>query len=117
MEKPIHDLIIGNLPGATTKEDPNWQRRGSKALAVITRAQHKRELKPIEPLKVTNIKAADVDVDKLKSTQKEDTSLDKLRVYATQQKNFQQETRRKTCISYRMMSYTGFSLSKKGRQQ
>ena len=68
IDKPIHDLIIGNLPGATTKEDPNWQRRGSRALAVITRAQHQREQKPIAPLKVTNVKAADVDFDKLKST-------------------------------------------------
>ena len=39
IESPIHDLIIGNLPGATTEENPAWQTKESTALAVTTRAQ------------------------------------------------------------------------------
>ena len=71
MENPIHDLIMGKLPGATTEENPTWQRKESTTLAVTTRAQEQTEKKHIKPLKVVDVAEAEVNVDQLKAAQEE----------------------------------------------
>ena len=71
----IYDLIIGNVPGARSAEepDPGWQ----EACAVTTRSQAKREGKHL-PLKVaSSSKSAIVDKNELVRLQREDKSLEK----------------------------------------
>ena len=71
----IYDLIIGNVPGARSAEepDPGWQ----EACAVTTRSQGKREGKHL-PLKVaSSSKSAIVDKNELVRLQREDKSLEK----------------------------------------
>ena len=71
----IYDLIIGNVPGARSPDepDPSWQ----EACAVTTRSQAKREGKHL-PLKVaSSSKSAIVDKNELVRLQREDKSLEK----------------------------------------
>ena len=71
----IYDLIIGNVPGARSADDPdpNW----SEACAVTTRSQARKEGKHT-PLKVASSpKSAIVDKNELVRLQREDKSLEK----------------------------------------
>ena len=71
----IYDLIIGNVPGAQSADDPDpdWQ----EACAVTSRSQAKKKGKHT-PLKVaSSLKSAIVDRNKLIRLQHEDKSLEK----------------------------------------
>ena len=100
MESPI----IGNLPGAATDENPIWQRKESKALAVTTTAQLQKDKKSIKQSKVVDIAAAEVNVDQLKAGQKETKSLHNLRANAAgKTENFRRAATRATCTAWDTM--------------
>ena len=103
MDKPVYDLIIGNIPGVRDPGDPNtdWdsntdldqnkrrevsaRRQMTNANAVETRAQKKKEEGKYQRLKV--LEAIDVDVDGMKEAQRKDLSLKSLREKAENGKN------------------------------
>ena len=85
MNKPVYDLIIGNIDGATTSvtskpETSNKSesvehvpKTGDTIAAVVTRSQ---ALKPKEkPLKVADIAGCDVDSTKIQQMQRDDETL------------------------------------------
>ena len=83
MEKPIHDLILGNICGIRDKPDKNWGKSQeiecdleiSKAQAVTTRAQAKKEKRPTEPLKTSGDQSGVIDRKTLVKAQREDATL------------------------------------------
>lgn len=90
MDKPVYDLILGNIPGVRDPGDPNTDWDPNKrevsartqminANAVETRAQKNKESK-YQRLKV--LEAIDVDVDGMKEAQRKDLSLKSLREIA-----------------------------------
>jgi len=46
MDNPLHDVIIGNVPGVSEEDNTRLE-----AQAVVTRAQAKQQIKPIKSLK------------------------------------------------------------------
>lgn len=80
MEKPVYDLIIGNVekvrpPG---NPDPQW----SEAHAVETRRQAKAKLKPYPQLRVPVILEESITPEDIKTEQQTDDSLQKIRQWA-----------------------------------
>ena len=83
MNKPVYDLIIGNVDGVRNPSDPdpNWCRKEDAEKhceilqAVQTRGQKLTEQKGIKKLTVTNLVDIDVTVDKIKELQTTDDSL------------------------------------------
>ena len=78
LDSPAYDLVIGDVPNARCKCDPdvNWGRE--ECANVITRSQKK--VKPLNPLKVLiNDKEVEVTPQSLKKMQLEDDSLNKIR--------------------------------------
>lgn len=71
-EKPIHDLLLGNIPGVRSAEDPD---KSWSQCNILTRAQAKAELNPMKPLAVTDVQGLPVDKPKLIQFQKEDDTL------------------------------------------
>ena len=59
MQKPVFDLIIGNISGATSPQDPNPnfilrpEEKEPETTAVMTRAASKKEQQKLKPLHVT----------------------------------------------------------------
>lgn len=77
MEKPVYDLIIGNVemmrpPG---NPDPQW----SEAHAVETRRQAKAKLKPYPQLRVPEISKENIPPEDIKTEQQTDDFLQKIR--------------------------------------
>jgi len=81
---PIYELIIGNLPGASTTPNGNWKDRepNTEAAAVTTRAQTQRDKQPIKPLKTPTEKVEAVNHEELKKAQHDDPELQSLFVKA-----------------------------------
>ena len=81
MEQPIYDLVIGNIDSASLIPNKNWKPINGKceAAVVTTRAQAKRDEKPIKPLKVpiVNRVISKCGTDELKAAQKADPTLTK----------------------------------------
>ena len=83
MNKPVYDLIIGNVDGVRNPSDPdpNWCRKEDAEKhceilqAVQTRGQKLTEQKGMKKLTVTNLVDIDVTVDKIKELQTTDDSL------------------------------------------
>ena len=87
MEHPVYDLVIGNVDGARSPDDPckDWCQTSDKA-CVLTRSQKESLTKTIKPLFVgTKFTCEPVTVEDFISLQKEDKTLDKVRS-AVQQK-------------------------------
>ena len=92
----ICDLVIGNISGATINPDEEWSRRNESKLVpnqvaatVVTRAMSEKEKQPMKALHVpTPSNDAEINVEVLKESQKEDTSLSKLWDYAKDRKLF-----------------------------
>ena len=80
MEKPVYDLIIGNVENARKPDDPDptWSSDDKDIGCVLTRAQVKLEKKLSMPLKVPNNPDLDVNVENLMVMQSEDPTLAKL---------------------------------------
>ncbi|XP_060603795.1 uncharacterized protein LOC132756686 [Ruditapes philippinarum] len=77
----ICDLVIGNVAGVLDKPDPEWKEteEPSAVAAVMTRAQHQRADRPTRALTVPKPSCeAEVDIEKLKESQKGDSSLKKV---------------------------------------
>ncbi|XP_064651627.1 uncharacterized protein LOC135502607 [Lineus longissimus] len=87
MEKPLYDIIIGNIEGAREPGDPDldWT-----VAAVLTRAQKKREKMDLKPLRVPKIVGDLEDKEIFRIEQATDPSLTKFHQYAkdgTQKRN------------------------------
>jgi len=81
MKSLICDLVIGNITGVRYKPDPKWEKtvETSAIAAVTTRAQHKKAYQPTQALNVPKPSYEnEVDIEKLKTTQTDDTSLKKV---------------------------------------
>jgi predicted DNA-binding protein (UPF0278 family) len=76
----ICDLIIGNVPGATIKPDPEWVRRQTKsAAAVMTRTQLAKSKQPLNALQVPAPSVTkEINSKELQSEQQKDATLEKL---------------------------------------
>ncbi|XP_062599575.1 uncharacterized protein LOC134261133 [Saccostrea cucullata] len=81
MEKPVYDLIIGNVAKvrAPGDPDPEW----SEANAVETRQQAKVKLKQYPQLKVPEILKGNITPDEIKLEQQTDYSLQRIRQWAS----------------------------------
>ncbi|XP_062599512.1 uncharacterized protein LOC134261046 [Saccostrea cucullata] len=81
MEKPVYDLIIGNVAKvrAPGDPDPEW----SEANAVETRQQAKVKLKQYPQLKVPEILKGNITPDEIKLEQQTDDSLQRMRQWAS----------------------------------
>ncbi len=90
MPNPIHDLIIGNIPGVKPVPDPNWQRERipCKASAVTTRAMNAKEKHQIKPLVVPAVTIEEIGIKELKKQQDEDETLTKLWKHAEEEHEF-----------------------------
>ena len=75
MEKPLYDLILGNIPSVSDIPDPRWRRECN---AVTTRAQAETEKRPIKPLKVPAAELHDVNIETLIQAQQNDKTLQKM---------------------------------------
>ncbi|XP_013382645.1 uncharacterized protein LOC106153310 [Lingula anatina] len=76
MEKPVYDVVLGNIPGVSNIPDPEW-RQEVEIGAVTTRAQAKKEKLDIRPLKVALPGIQEVNSNELIAAQKADSSLEK----------------------------------------
>ncbi|XP_071795587.1 uncharacterized protein [Asterias amurensis] len=87
MTKPVYDLIIGNVTGARSPDDPDesWTRTTAPVCAVQTRAQTKSLEKAFHPLKVPKPMNDIVTADSLQKAQEEDVSLHRPRELAENQ--------------------------------
>ncbi|XP_071797127.1 uncharacterized protein [Asterias amurensis] len=87
MTKPVYDLIIGNVTGARSPDDPDesWTRTTAPVCAVQTRAQTKSLDKAFHPLKVPKPMNDIVTADSLQKAQEEDVSLHRPRELAENQ--------------------------------
>ena len=78
MEKPIYDLILGNIPGIRDTPDENWgkvkelevQADLSQAHGVKTRAQIEKQKRPTTPLIVPDNQREIIDKKTLVKAQK-----------------------------------------------
>ncbi len=78
LEHPAYDLVIGDVPNARCKCDPDVNWGNEECVNVVTRSQKK--VKALSPLKVrVNDSEVDVTPKILKRMQLEDNSLDKIR--------------------------------------
>ena len=84
MEKPLYQLVIGNIEGARNPNDPDraWECSNrkvgsSECLGVETRAQKRAKLVPLKPLKVAEQVDDEVDFEDVKRAQTDDQSLKK----------------------------------------
>lgn len=77
MEKPIRDLLIGNIRGARSPGDPDpeW----NHSAAAITRAQSAKERQPIAPLTMRSNKADTIGMSKthLQELQRDDPTINR----------------------------------------
>lgn len=91
MEKPVYDLIIGNIEGVRdpADPDPNWifppKSLKVEGHAVQTRAQRKEESRPQRGLKVPSAIGEIVSVEDLKAEQQSDVTLHRYREFAESQ--------------------------------
>jgi len=83
MSSPVYDLIIGNINGARSADQPdvNWK-PGYKLVAVQTRAQKRKQSAPLKPLKVPSSLNEFVTKDEFKTEQESDVTLVNIRQYA-----------------------------------
>ncbi|XP_076448667.1 uncharacterized protein LOC143285290 [Babylonia areolata] len=84
MSNPVFDLLIGNkavLKDGVELEIPVYKAK-EEGVAVVTRAQAKRDSKPFKALKPTTGEVGEVTPEDLRVAQTEDTSLDKFRELA-----------------------------------
>ena len=80
MERPVYDVVIGNIPGARGPDnpDPEWKPDDvERTGAVTTRSQ--RQGKPLPPLKVAKSPVMNISRAELGKLQREDPSLLKIR--------------------------------------
>ena len=85
MNKPVYDLILGNIPGVRAPDDPDesWNHMSSTACAVQTRSQTKsQDTKPFRSLKVPKPMEDIVTAEGLKKSQEEDSTLRRCRELA-----------------------------------
>ena len=96
MDNPIHELVLGNIPGIRQKPDDEWRPKTLASNdegqsfanceiemgAVTTRGQSKRDRKPIKPLIVPERKSDEIDIERLKEEQNNDDSLKKAFAHA-----------------------------------
>lgn len=89
-DNPIHDLLLGNIPGARPAENPDleWSQCN-----VMTRAQTKADSNPMKPLVVSDEQGTRVDRKKLIQLQKEDNSIQRLYSAKEPKKKGNQTTR------------------------
>ena len=86
IENPLHDLVLGNIPGARPPSDAVPITVESQASAVVTRARSERQKEPTKPLKVAKTSEwPAVSRKEFEESQNSDKSLDKLRS-ATEEK-------------------------------
>ena len=77
MERPVYDLVIGNIPGARAADDPDkdWEPDDMVAGAVVTRRQAK--VKKLSPLKVAKSPDLKMDTTEVRRLQLTDPTLEK----------------------------------------
>ena len=81
MQKPLYDLILGNLDGVRAPNEPDttWKMPTRPTCAVQTRSQEKKQAKPFRSLKVPKPMEEIVTPEDLKRAQQEDETLQKTR--------------------------------------
>lgn len=85
--KPPFDVIIGNIPGARSPDnpDPRWKELVIHKIAIVeTRAQKQKDKLMMKPLVVTDIDMDKVDASYFRKEQAKDESLDRFRAIAQQ---------------------------------
>ena len=92
MEKPIYDLIIGNISGARESNDPDllWTTN------VVTRQQAKNRLKPYKPLKVPKPVLGQASPTEIRQAQQDDITLTRIRGYVEAGKTWSKSNGSKT---------------------
>ena len=99
MEKPLYDLMIGNIPGAT----PLQKTEGNEASAV-TRAGSKEKSTPLRKLNNPNIADGfDLDRKDLKIAQEEDESLKKWFSYARENRPLNKNGKGKVVLKHEIL--------------
>ena len=78
-QRPLYELVIGNLVGARHHENPNPEWEIPEQVSVMTRAQTVEATRPTTALKVDDSVYASVSLEEFKKQQMTDTTLDSLR--------------------------------------
>jgi hypothetical protein len=84
-DNPVYDVVIGDIPGARTRENPNpdWENLEVKKIAAVeTRGQRLKASQGRKPLLTADIEGEQVDAAGMMQAQKDDDSLAKLRELA-----------------------------------
>ncbi|XP_071949807.1 uncharacterized protein [Antedon mediterranea] len=84
MDNPIFDLILGNIEGVRSPDDPDktWTGRNVPACAVTTRAQAITQSKPFKSLKTLEAVDQVITVENLRNAQNTDVTLRKAKELA-----------------------------------